>query len=62
MLVDDRYWVHQGGRFFVPQVGDYADGVLGPGESADIPFTVCQPRPQKFYLLVDVFGTAGVDQ
>jgi outer membrane protein assembly factor BamB len=61
-LIVNNEWASQNSRFFVPRVGDYADGVLGPGESVDIPFTVCQCGAYRLNIKLDVFGIAGQAQ
>src|SRR5689334_5177340 len=40
----------------VPEVGQYADGLLSPGESVDVPFVLCLRSFQPFQFFVDVFG------
>jgi hypothetical protein len=42
--------------FAVPEIGDYTDGMLGLGESVDVPITVCLKTRQSFRLLVDVLA------
>jgi len=46
----------QGAEMTVPQVGQYADGLLSPGESVDVPFVLCEKTFERFQLFVDVFG------
>lgn len=55
-------WAHTNSRFFVPLVGDYADGVLSAGESVEVPMTVCQDGHQWFRLKLDLFGMSDRDQ
>ena len=40
----------------VPNIGDYADGVLSPGESVDVPFIICLTESKSFVFIVDVLG------
>ncbi len=49
-------WAHRNSRFPVPLVGDYADGVLSPGESVEVPVVVCQRQDWKFEMTLDVFS------
>jgi hypothetical protein len=46
----------EGAEMTVPEVGQYADGLLSPGESVNVPFAVCLKTFQPFELFVDVFG------
>jgi hypothetical protein len=39
-----------------PKTGQYADGLLGPGESVEVPFAICLKTLQPFQFFVDVFG------
>jgi len=52
----------------IPQTGSFADGLLGPGESVDVPFDVCFRSfatgregivNSRFTFLVDVLGIEG---
>ena len=40
----------------IPQVGEYADGLLSANEAVDVPFIVCLKTLQSFQFFVDVFG------
>jgi hypothetical protein len=40
----------------IPQVGQYADGLLSANETVDVPFVVCLKTRQSFQFFVDVFG------
>jgi hypothetical protein len=40
----------------VPKVGQYADGLMSPGESVQVPFVLCMKSFQPFQFYVDVFG------
>ena len=46
----------EGAAMTVPQVGQYADGLLSPGESVNVPFVLCLTTFQPFEFFVDVFG------
>ena len=45
-----------GAEMAVPKTGQYADGLLSPGASVNVPFAVCLKTFQPFQFLVDVFG------
>ena len=45
-----------GARLTVPNIGDYADGVLSPGESVDVSFIICLTESKSFGFVVDVLG------
>ena len=45
-----------GARLTVPNIGDYADGVLSPGESVDVPFIICLTESKSFGFVADVLG------
>ena len=45
-----------GRRDAVPKAGQYADGLLSPGESVNVPFVLCLKAFQPFQFFVDVFG------
>ena len=45
-----------GARLTVPNIGDYADGVLGPGESVKVHFVICLTEIMPFRFFVDVLG------
>ena len=45
-----------GATLTVPLVDAYADGVLGQGESVDVPFIVCLKSWKPFSFYVDVLG------
>jgi len=58
-LTPDRYVLSVGRDYDlmpVPQVGQYADGVLSEGESVDVPFAICLPNRDPFAFEVDVWG------
>jgi len=58
-LTADRLVVGAGGegsRMAVLRRGQYADGPLGPGDSIDVPFSVCLPNRDPFTLTFDVLG------
>jgi len=40
----------------VPHSGDYADGLLGPGETVDVPMVICLKDRSAFQFYVDVLG------
>src|SRR5262249_31356906 len=40
----------------IPQVGQYADGLLSANEAVDVPFVVCLKTLQSFQFFVNVFG------
>lgn len=40
----------------VPHSGDYADGLLGPGETVDVPMVICLKDRSAFQFFVDVLG------
>jgi len=46
-----------GAMLTVPKTGDFSDGVLSPGESIDVRFSICLKITAQFSFLVDVFGT-----
>ncbi len=45
-----------GARLTVPKEGDYADGILSPGESVDVHFIICLTNSNPFRFFVDVLG------
>jgi hypothetical protein len=45
-----------GSTLTVPKVGSFADGVLSPGESVNVPFSICLRDNSQFTFLVDVVG------
>ncbi len=45
-----------GANLTVPEEGDYADGVLSPGESVDVHFFICLTNFEPFRFFVDVLG------
>ena len=46
----------EGAEMTVPKVEQYADGLLSPGESVNVPFVVCLKTFQPFQFFVDVSG------
>ena len=46
----------EGAEMQVPKAGQYADGLLSPGESVNVPFVLCLKTFQPFQFFVDVFG------
>ncbi|WP_347275599.1 carbohydrate binding domain-containing protein [Candidatus Kuenenia sp.] len=46
-----------GSRLTVQNEGDYADGVLSPGESVDVNFIICLTNSNRFRFVVDVLGS-----
>ena len=46
----------QGAEMTVAKTGQYADGLLSPGESVDVPFVLCLKTSQPFQFFVDVYG------
>ena len=40
----------------IPAAGDYADGLLGPGESFDVEFVIGLLVRQPFDFFVNAFG------
>ena len=46
----------EGAEMTVPKVEQYADGLLSPGESVNVPFVVCLKTSQPFQFFVDVSG------
>ncbi len=53
-LLTDMGLIGPNGEFPVPERDEYADGILGPGESVTIPFEVCLKERKSFQLYVDV--------
>ncbi len=45
-----------GARLTVQNEGEYADGLLGPGESVDVHFIICLTDNKPFRFVVDVLG------
>jgi hypothetical protein len=45
----------EGGVMRVPELGQYADGLLSPGESVEVPFVLCVRTFEPFQFFVDVF-------
>ena len=45
-----------GATVAVPQEDAFADGILSPEESVDVPFVVCLQEPSPFRFFVDVLG------
>ena len=62
LLLTDEGLKDAGDNFTVSQVGDFADGILSPGETVDVPFTVCLKTEKRFRFLVDVLGEVSNDQ
>ena len=59
LLLDPQTNVRLGGAgavMEIPQVGQYADGLLSADETVDVPFVVCLKTRQSFQFFVDVFG------
>ena len=48
--------IQAGGRFGIPAVDNYSDGVLSSKESVDIAFVVCLGSYDPFQLFVNLFG------
>ena len=48
-----------GARLTVPKVGNFSDGVLSPGEVANVPFVICLRDKRRFTFFVDVLGVVG---
>ncbi len=46
----------EGATMTVPLMGDYSDGELSPGESLDVPFSICLKEWRPFSFFVDVLG------
>lgn len=46
----------EGESFKIKNIEDYTDGVLSPGESVEVPFTVCLTDTEPFQFYVDVLG------
>ena len=46
----------EGAEMTVPKVEQYADGLLSPGESVNVPFVVCLKTFQPYQFFVDVSG------
>ncbi len=46
----------EGAEMAVPKVEQYADGLLSPNESVNVPFVLCLKAFQPFQFFVDVFG------
>jgi hypothetical protein len=47
-----------GSGLTVPRIGEFADGVLAPGEMVDVPFVIClSPNGGPFQFFVDVLGS-----
>jgi hypothetical protein len=45
-----------GANLTVPRSGDFSDGVLGPGELVNVPFSICLITVEPFSFFVDVTG------
>jgi hypothetical protein len=45
-----------GSSLTVPSTGAYADGILSPGQSVDVPFLICLKQNKSFSFFVDVLG------
>ena len=45
-----------GATLTVPQADAFADGILSPEESVDVPFVVCLQQRSPFRFFVDVLG------
>jgi hypothetical protein len=43
----------------VPNVGNFSDGTLSPGEFVDVPFVICLQQSGSFSFLVDLLGLEG---
>jgi len=56
VLLTDAGIVQEGERFPILQLDDYTDGLLGPAEFANVPFTVCLKNFNRFRFFVDVLG------
>ncbi len=48
-----------GSRLKVPHFGDFADGLLNPHESVEVPFGICLKDRSAFTFFVDVVGSVG---
>jgi len=42
----------------IPNEDDFSDGILNPGESVDVPFSICLKELKPFGFFVDVLGVA----
>ena len=47
----------EGSTLTVTLAGDYADGLLSPGESVDVDFEIGLASTDPFSFFVDIFGT-----
>ena len=45
-----------GATLIIAKAGSFTDGLLGPGEFVEVPFTICLKNTERFTFLVDVFG------
>ena len=45
-----------GATLTVPRAGNFSDGLLSPGESVDVPFSICLKNTEPFSFFVDVLG------
>jgi hypothetical protein len=57
LIAPDGRMAGVGDRFAVPQIGNYSDGILSPGESLGLHFDVCLGSTDRFTLLVNLLGT-----
>ncbi|MDH3380119.1 MAG: hypothetical protein OEQ39_24625, partial [Gammaproteobacteria bacterium] len=62
LLLTDEGLKDVGDNVAVSPVGDFADGILSPGETVDVPFTVCLKTLKRFRFIVDVLGEVPNDQ
>jgi hypothetical protein len=46
----------EGAEMVVPKVGQYADGILTPSQSVEVPFVLCLKSTRPFQFFVDVLG------
>ena len=46
----------EGAEMVVPKACQYADGLLSPGESVEVPFVLCLKTVQPFQFFVNMFG------
>ena len=45
-----------GATLTVAKTGNFADGILSPGEFVDVPFNICLKNTDSFAFLIDVLG------
>lgn len=56
ILLTDGTLKGTGNTFAVPLIGQYADGILGPSESVNVPFTICLKNRSPFRFFVNILA------